>query len=64
MRICHTKAAEAGIPLFLCAVPSARDFYAKLGFEERVVLEIELSDFAPRFSGFGAYRFYGMMKAP
>jgi N-acetylglutamate synthase-like GNAT family acetyltransferase len=60
VQLCIDKAKSAQLPLFLCSVPTSHQFYLKLGFKDVSYVDIDLSNWAPGYSGYGVYRLYGM----
>lgn len=56
------QAAALGLSLFLCSVPSAVDFYQKLGFQDTRHADIDLAQWGPERPGFGIYRLQGMSR--
>ena len=44
------------------SVPSARDFYVKMGFEEIDFFEVALDEWGGEFRGFGRYRIYALLR--
>jgi len=61
VKLCKERAAIEGLPLFLCSVPSAADFYRKLGFKDTKHVDIDLGQWGPKYGGFGIYRLQGMV---
>jgi predicted N-acetyltransferase YhbS len=61
VRLCLDKARYAGIPLFLCSVPSAHGFYRKLGFVDVAYVDVDLSVWSVKYGGYGIYRLQGML---
>jgi N-acetylglutamate synthase-like GNAT family acetyltransferase len=64
VQLCKDRAASAGLPLFVCAMPTARAFYQKVGFIENTYVSVDLSKWAPEYCGYGEFRFYGMLMDP
>jgi N-acetylglutamate synthase-like GNAT family acetyltransferase len=54
------KAEKAGVPFSLCAEPQAHDFFEHQGFKEKKYVDIDLAKWAPKHTGFGNFRLYGM----
>ncbi|KAL3444905.1 hypothetical protein BJX65DRAFT_282686 [Aspergillus insuetus] len=61
---CFNRAKKAGIPLILNAEPEALDFYLKLGFKETGFADVDLAQWMPPNSGFGKFRWTGMIWYP
>ena len=61
---CFSRARKAGLPLALDAEPEAVDFYLKLGFTETGHASIDLARWATPNSGFGSFRWTGMIWYP
>lgn len=56
------KAATAApLPLFLSSMPSAYDFYRKLGFVDTRYGDVDLSEWGLENGGVGGYRLQGML---
>jgi hypothetical protein len=64
LQICFDKAKEEKLPLVVCSEPAANDFFASLGFKETEHADIDLAQFAPKYSGFGMFRLTGMIWEP
>lgn len=58
------RARAENIPFALCAEAPAHEFYVKLGFKETQRADIDLSKYAPAYSGFGIFRLTGMVWYP
>lgn len=58
------KAKAEGIPLAVTSEPASYEFFKKLGFKEGKHCEIDLSEHAPPYSGFGVFRLTGMLWSP
>jgi hypothetical protein len=61
VRLCLNKARAAPVPLFLSSVPSAHGFYKKSGFVDTMHSDIDLSEWGPKYGGFGMYRLQGRL---
>jgi hypothetical protein len=59
--VCFDRAKAEGVPLALCSEPAAYDFFVKLGFRDTRHVDIDLSKWAPAYSGFGMFRLAGMI---
>jgi len=53
-----------GIPIVSCSDPAAYDFFIKLGFRDSKQVNIDLSQWAPKYSGFGVFRLAGITWSP
>lgn len=58
------EAREAGVPLCVCSEPAARPFFDKFGFVEVLHADMDLSVWAPPYTGFGVFRLTGMVWQP
>ncbi|KAJ5965712.1 hypothetical protein N7481_012426 [Penicillium waksmanii] len=58
------RARAENIPFALCAEAPAHGFYVNLGFQETKRADIDLSKYAPAYSGFGVFRLTGMIWYP
>jgi hypothetical protein len=54
------EAKKTALPLFFDSTPAAHEFFLKSGFEDTESFEIGLESWAPPYSGFGAFRLFGM----
>jgi hypothetical protein len=61
MRTCFDKAKAEGVPLAICSEPEAYEFYRKQGLRDTKHVDIDLSKWAPAYSGFGVFRLSGMI---
>lgn len=50
------------VPLALCSEPAPYSFYKNRGFEDTKHVDIDLRLWAPPNTGFGIFRFSGMIK--
>ncbi len=63
VRLGVERAEKAGIVLAVGAEPEARDFFLSLGFKDSKYFDVDLSQWAPKSSGFGVFRFTRMVKS-
>lgn len=56
------EAKSHGLDVYLMCVPNAHEFYLRLGFVDGRYFETDLSNFGPKYGGFGKFRFQGMWK--
>ncbi|KAJ5825312.1 hypothetical protein N7474_002450 [Penicillium riverlandense] len=61
---CFEKAKAANLPLVICAEPEAHPFFTAVGFKDTKHVDIDLSPWAPPYSGFGTFRLTGMIWSP
>ncbi|KAH7118573.1 hypothetical protein B0J13DRAFT_629699 [Dactylonectria estremocensis] len=61
MREAFARAEAAGIPLNALCEPAAYEFFAGQGLKETKQCDVDLSKWAPSGSGFGNFRFRGMV---
>jgi predicted N-acetyltransferase YhbS len=59
--LCLEKGKQAGIPVFVCSEPQARQLYLGLGFRDTGFADIDLSQHGPEHCGFGVFRLSGMV---
>ncbi|CVK93481.1 uncharacterized protein FMAN_02867 [Fusarium mangiferae] len=64
MREAFSRTEAEGVVLYLCSEPAAHDFYRKRGFQDIIHADIDLSKWAPPYSGFGLFRWTGMTWTP
>lgn len=64
LRYCLAQAEEAQLPIFLVSFPRPHDWYLRWGFEDLESFDTDLSEWGPRYCGFGIYRTYGMCRRP
>jgi hypothetical protein len=62
VKLATEKAEKAGIPLSLGSEPQAHEFFLAQGFKDTKHVDIDLRQWAPEYSGFGIFRFSGMVK--
>jgi GNAT superfamily N-acetyltransferase len=62
VHIAIDKAESAGIPLYLTSEPEGHDLYLKLGFKDTKHADIDLTRWAPSYSGFGLFRLWAMVR--
>ncbi|KAF4626815.1 hypothetical protein G7Y89_g11342 [Cudoniella acicularis] len=55
------KSEKEGIPLSVGVEPEAHEFFLKMGFKDRTLGDMDLSAWAPAFSGYGVFRLWGMV---
>ena len=60
IQVALDKAKAAGLPLALCAEPPAHAFFLKQGFTDTSAADIDLSQWAPEYCGWGIFRISGM----
>ncbi|KPM45626.1 hypothetical protein AK830_g951 [Neonectria ditissima] len=60
VQVCFDRARTAGIPLALCSEPTAHDFFVNRGINDTGHVDIDLSQWAPAYCGFGTFRLTGM----
>lgn len=58
------EARAAGLPLCVCSEPAPRSFFDRSGFSEVVHADMDLSAWAPPYTGFGVFRLAGMVWRP
>lgn len=56
------KSKQEGIPLVGHAEPGAYEFFKSLGFRDTISADFDLAQFAPPHSGFGSFRFQGIIR--
>ncbi|KAL4749892.1 hypothetical protein BDW72DRAFT_204334 [Aspergillus terricola var. indicus] len=56
--------AKAGAPVAVSSEPQAYAFFTKMSFEETKSVEMDLAQWAPPYSGFGAFRLSSMIWNP
>ncbi|KAH7131001.1 hypothetical protein EDB81DRAFT_905789 [Dactylonectria macrodidyma] len=61
MREAFARAEDAGIPLNAMSEPAAYEFFASQGLKDTKHADIDLSQWAPSYSGFGLFRFRGLV---
>lgn len=64
MTYCSELADKEQIPIFLVAFPNAHGMYLKLGYEDRLHFDVDLSEYTEKYCGFGVYRSSGMVREP
>jgi hypothetical protein len=64
VQVCFDNAKAEGLPLVVCSEPEAHDFFLALGFKDTRHFDIDLSKWAPAYSGFGMFRLFGMIWSP
>ena len=64
VRHVFAKAKAAGVPVAVSSEPQAYAFFIKMGFEETKSVEMDLAQWAPPYSGFGAFRLRSMICNP
>lgn len=64
MENCTNQALSEDLPLFVRAEPTAHDFYLKWRFVDVMLFTLELSRYAPPFSGYGEFRSFWMLWSP
>nr|XP_036576438.1 acetyltransferase [Colletotrichum truncatum]KAF6783176.1 acetyltransferase [Colletotrichum truncatum] len=57
----RARAKAEGIALSLCSEPTAYEFYVKRGFQDIKHVDIDLCRWTPPYSGYGVYRYTGMV---
>jgi GNAT superfamily N-acetyltransferase len=63
VKLAVEKAEKAGLPLALGSEPAAHDFFLTQGFKDTKHVDIDLRKWAAEYSGFGIFRFSGMVKS-
>jgi hypothetical protein len=61
MKLCLDRAKTEGLPLVAKVEPGAYEFFLKHGFKDTKHGDIDLSKFAPPYTGFGSFRLSGMI---
>ena len=61
VRLAVERAGEVEIPLTVCSEPGSHDFFLKRGFTDTKFADIDLTKWAPKYSGFGIFRLSGMV---
>ncbi|CBF83282.1 hypothetical protein AN3162.2 [Aspergillus nidulans FGSC A4] len=64
VRHVFAKAKAAGVPVAVSSEPQAYAFFTEMGFEETKSVEMDLAQWAPSYSGFGAFRLRSMIWNP
>jgi N-acetylglutamate synthase-like GNAT family acetyltransferase len=64
IRHVFAKAKAAGVPVAVSSESQAYAFFSKMGFEETKSVEMDLAQWAPPYSGFGAFRLRSMIWNP
>ncbi len=64
VQICFDRAKAEELPIVVSSEPAAYDFFIKLGFRETKHVDMDLSKWASRYSGFGVFRPAGMIWSP
>jgi len=61
VKLAIEKAEKERIPLSAGVEPEAHEFFLSQGFEDAKHVDIDLRQWAAQNSGFGVFRFYGMV---
>lgn len=61
MQLSLDKAKAEGLPLVAKVEPGAYTFFVKHGFKDTKYGDIDLSTYAPAYTGFGLFRLAGMI---
>lgn len=61
MKLAIEKVEKEGIPLSVGVEPEAHEFFLAQGFKDLKHVDIDLRQWAAQYSGFGVFRFYGMV---
>jgi N-acetylglutamate synthase-like GNAT family acetyltransferase len=64
VRQCFDRARAENLPLVVCAEPEAHPFFTAIGFQDTEHADIDLSQWASLYSGFGTFRLTGMIWSP
>lgn len=64
MNAAFKYARSEDLPLFVTSEPEAQGFFDKLGMREIKHVDMDLSKYAPPYTGFGLFRMIGMVWSP